>query len=135
VSPDGGREIPRLFPSVPVENTTVSSISGILLLVLCKGMKIRSSVSSGVFGRNVAFPIRLSSRVIARMTSMFPSICASLIFFGMLLSVIRKIMNRPIKMEVNPIFIESGVAYNSDTMPRMMSGTPMSFARRCGCWI
>lgn len=134
VSPAGGRAMPRLFPSVPVENTKVSSTCGIVLFVLCKGMKIRSWVSSGDFGRNMAFPVRFSSRVIARMTSMFPSICASLIFFGMLFSVIRKIMNRPIKMEVNPIFIDSDVAYKSDMMPRAMSGTPMIFAQICGCW-
>lgn len=134
VSPAGGREMPRLFPSVPVENTKVSSSSGIVMFVLFKGMKIRSSVSSGDVGRNIALPVRLSSRVIARMTFMFPSICASLIFVGMLFSVIRKIMNRPIKIAVNPIFIESDVAYNRDTMPRAMSGTPMIFARICG-WL
>ena len=121
--------MPRLFPSIPVENTKVSSTSGIFLFVLFKGMKIRSSVRSGDVGRNVAFPVRLSSRVSVCITSMVPSICASLIFLGILLSVIKKIMNRPIKMEVNPIFIESDVAYKRDTMPRMISVPPMIFAR------
>lgn len=140
-NPEGGKMRPRLVPSVPVENTESSSISGSVRSgVLVRGMNIRSSVRVSDLGRKIAFPVRFNCVVIFFMASRFPSICASPSCFGMVRSVIMRIMRMPMRMEAKLSLRKSGVGLSSTTMPSSIRRDPMIFALMCGwcsamCWF
>lgn len=104
-------------------------------VVLLRGMKILSSVRLFDFGRNIAFPVRFNSFVIFFTKSRLPSICASPICFGMVLSVIMRIMNTPMSSEAKPSFRKRGLGLKSNIMPVIMSSDPTIFALMCGWCI
>ena len=66
--------------------------------------------------------------------SRFPSICASDMFFGIVFSVIRKIVMSPMSIDENPSFIKRLVFIIIKMMPIIMSIVPIIFARMCGCF-
>ena len=97
-------------------------------------MKMRSSVRSEFFGRNMAFPVRLRFLVICCIAWRLPVICAVLRFCGMLRSVIMTIMNRPIRSEAKPSLMVISVGLRNKMRLSMMRVMPSSLARICGWW-
>lgn len=62
-----------------------------------------------------------------------PLMCASLMFVGMVFSVIMKMMKSPMRMDVKAILIPRSVDVNRRLIPMMVRMVPRIFARICGC--